>query len=205
MTACFKAMRRISHRAASGALLLLLAACAGLKPPPSVPAGSAAALQTNAAYHGRFAVRYADSNGVERNVYGNFDLQQRGDTATLQLLNPLGQTMARVVTSPSSGATLELPDRPLQAAPDVEALMQRAIGFPLPIDGLRYWLRPAPAPHSQAQTQTNPNTGRITQIRQDGWTIDYLAYVEDTQTTLIKRLNLSRADPTLDVKLVLDQ
>jgi outer membrane lipoprotein LolB len=208
MTERFEATRRILRRVAAGALLAALTACAGLKPAPNAPtnapAANAAAVRTNASYHGRFAVRYTDSNGVQRNAYGNFDLQQQGESATLQLLNPLGQTMARVVASPS-GATLELPDRPTQTAQDVEGLMQRALGFPLPIDGLRYWLKPAISPDSPARTQTDPATGRMRQIEQDGWTIDYVAYADDAQTALIKRVDLSRDDPALDVKLVLDR
>ncbi len=204
MTERFEATRRILRRVAAGALLAALAACAGLKPAPNAPAAQSPGVQTNASYHGRFAVRYTDSNGVQRNAYGNFDLQQQGENATLQLHNPLGQTMARVVASPS-GATLELPDRPTQTAPDVQGLMQRALGFPLPIDGLRYWLKPAISPDSPARTQTDPATGRMRQIEQDGWTIDYVAYADDAQTALIKRVNLSRADPALDVKLVLDR
>jgi outer membrane lipoprotein LolB len=186
------------------ALLVLLAGCASLAPAPSTLTGGSVAAQAVASYHGRFAVRYADNNGVERNVYGNFELLQHGDTATLQLLNPLGQTLARVVAS-GHGATLELPGQTPRGAPDVETLMQRAIGFPLPIDGLRYWLKPAPAPHSEAQTTIDPGTGRLAQIRQDGWTIDYLGYTDDSAASAIKRLNLTRADPALDVKLVLDQ
>ena len=86
---------------------------------PHVPTTSNAATsvtaQTSRAYHGRFAVQYNDQNGQQRNAYGNFDWQETGDTVTLQLRNPLGQTLAIVTSSPSS-ATLELPNRqPLTA------------------------------------------------------------------------------------------
>ena len=43
---------------------------------------------------------------------------------------------------------------------------------------------------------------RVKQIRQDGWTIDYLAYA-DAPATGVKRVNLVRATPPLDIKLVL--
>lgn len=45
---------------------------------------------------------------------------------------------------------------------------------------------------------------RIKQIRQDGWTIDYVTYA-DAPATGVKRVNLVRATPPLDIKLVLDQ
>ena len=143
-------------------------------------------------------------------------LQQQADASTLQLLNPLGQTMARISVSPA-GATLEVPDRPVQTAPAVETLMQRAIGFPLPMDGLRYWLKPEAAPNTPAQITHDPVSGRISQIRQDDWTIDYLAYDDpagdntakpaspDSAPLALKRVNLTRAQPPLDVKLVIDR
>jgi len=48
------------------------------------------------------------------------------------------------------------------------------------------------------------DTTHVKQIRQDGWTIDYLAYA-DAPATGVKRVNLVRATPPLDIKLVLDQ
>jgi len=209
----------------AGALLaataLMLGGCASLTPAPhQASTAPEQILRGNIDYHGRFAVHYVDNNGEDRNVYGNFDLQQQADSTTLQLLNPLGQTMARISVSPL-GATLELPGHPVQTASAVETLMQHAIGFPLPMSGLRYWLKPEAAPDTPAQITKDPSNGRISQIRQDDWVIDYLAYNDpvaaaspdqtgkptapgDLQPTL-KRVNLNRAAPPLDVKLVIDR
>jgi outer membrane lipoprotein LolB len=46
--------------------------------------------------------------------------------------------------------------------------------------------------------------GRLKEIVQDGWTINYLAYA-DAPATGVKRVDLSRNEPPLDIKLVLDQ
>jgi len=212
--------RRFGAIATSVALAtaaLTLSACASLTPATHPASASPEQiLHGNVDYHGRFAVHYVDNNGQDRNAYGNFDLQQQADASTLQLLNPLGQTMARISVSPA-GATLEVPDRPVQTAPAVETLMQRAIGFPLPMDGLRYWLKPEAAPNTPAQITHDPVSGRISQIRQDDWTIDYLAYDDpagdntakpaspDSAPLALKRVNLTRAQPPLDVKLVIDR
>ncbi|HEY4294979.1 MAG TPA: lipoprotein insertase outer membrane protein LolB, partial [Paraburkholderia sp.] len=126
------------------------------------------------------------------------------DTVTLQLRNPLGQTLAIVTSSPAS-ATLELPNRQPLTADNVSTLMQNALGFALPVEGLRYWLQPSPAPTSRAKTEKDPEQpSHLKQITQDGWTIDYLAYA-DAPATGVKRVNLSRSEPPLDIKLVLDQ
>lgn len=172
--------------------------------PSTSNAATEVTAQTSRSYQGRFAIQYNDQNGQQRNAYGNFSWQETGDTVTLQLRNPLGQTLAIVTSSPAS-ATLELPNRAPLTADNVSTLMQNALGFELPVEGLRYWLQPSPAPTSRATTEKDPEQpSHLKQITQDGWTIDYVAYA-DAPATGVKRLNLSRSEPPLDIKLVLDQ
>jgi outer membrane lipoprotein LolB len=190
----------------TAAAVVALAGCASVKPqgPSTSNAATSVTAQTSRAYQGRFAVQYNDQNGQQRNAYGNFSWQETGDTVTLQLRNPLGQTLAVVTSSPAS-ATLELPNRQPLTADNVSTLMQNALGFALPVEGMRYWLQPSPAPTSRAKTEKDPEQpSRLKQITQDGWTIDYLAYA-DAPATGVKRINLSRSEPPLDIKLVLDQ
>ena len=199
-------MKRLSLSGFAVAAALVLSGCASVKPqgPSTSNAATAVTAQTSRAYHGRFAVQYVDQNGQQRNAYGNFDWQERGDTVTLQLRNPLGQTMAIVTSSPSA-ATLELPNRQPLTADNVSTLMQNALGFALPVEGLRYWLQPSVAPTSKATTEKDPQQEtRLKEIQQDGWTIDYIAYA-DAPATGVKRVNLARTEPPLDIKLVLDQ
>ncbi|RQH04606.1 lipoprotein insertase outer membrane protein LolB [Paraburkholderia dinghuensis] len=188
------------------AALFALAGCATQPPhePSTSNATTSLTTQTTRAYHGRFAVQYVDRYGQERNAYGNFDWRETGSTVTLQLLNPLGQTLAIVTSSPAQ-ATLELPNRQPLTADNVSTLMQQALGFALPVEGLRYWLQPSVAPTSSAQTTDDPqNPSRLAQIEQDGWTIHYTAYA-DAPATGVRLLNLKREDPPLQIKLVLDQ
>jgi outer membrane lipoprotein LolB len=201
----FPAPRRAALGLAAAAIVAL-SGCASVKPqgPSTSNAATAVTAQTTRAYHGRFAVQYVDQNGQQRNAYGNFDWQERGDTVTLQLRNPLGQTMAIVTSSPSA-ATLELPNRQPLTADNVSTLMQNALGFALPVEGLRYWLQPSVAPTSKAKTEKDPQQDtRLKEIQQDGWTIDYIAYA-DAPASGVKRVNLARTEPPLDIKLVLDQ
>ena len=199
------AVRRAAFSAAA-AFAVALAGCAVT--PTHGPSTSNAtpelSTQTMHAYRGRFSVRYLDQNGQSRNAYGNFDWEQQCDTVTLQLLNPFGQTLA-IVTSSSGSATLEVPNRQPVTADNVSDLMQRTLGFALPIDGLRYWLESSPAPSSHAKTVVDPNqSSRMKEIDQEGWTIDYVAYA-DAPATGVKRLDLTRQSPPLDIKLVLDR
>jgi outer membrane lipoprotein LolB len=204
--------KRASHRATfvfpafATAALLALAGCASVKPqgPSTSNAATALTAQTAHEYRGRFAVQYEDGYGHQQNAYGNFDWRETGDTVTVQLRNPLGQTMAIITSSPSS-ATLELPNRQPLTADNVSTLMQNALGFALPVEGLRYWLQPSVAPTSHGRTVPDPeDPSRPKQIEQDGWTIDYLSYA-DKPATGVKRVNLTREQPPLGIKLVLDQ
>ncbi|EKS9843751.1 lipoprotein localization protein LolB, partial [Burkholderia cepacia] len=135
----FSLSSRAQRTLAAAGAALALAGCAST--PPSANAPTGAVLQTAAthAYHGRFAVRYDDRLGNPQNVYGNFDWQEHGDDVSLELRSPLGQTLAVVKSTPRA-ASLELPNRPTQYAPDVGDLMQKTLGFELPLAGLRYWL-----------------------------------------------------------------
>jgi outer membrane lipoprotein LolB len=198
-------LARRASLCAAAALAVALAGCAVTPHGPSTSnATPELSTQTSNAYHGRFAVRYVDQNGQTRNAYGNFDWQQQGDTVTLQLLNPLGQTLAIVTSSPAS-ATLELPNRQPVTADNVTSLMQHTLGFALPVEGLRYWLASSPAPTSHAKTIVDPDqASRLKEIDQEGWKIQYLAYA-DAPATGVKRLDLTRPDPPLDIKLVLDR
>jgi outer membrane lipoprotein LolB len=199
-----QALRRATLGLAVAAAVVLTG-CASVKPrePSTSNATTSVTAQTSRSYHGRFAVQYNDQNGTQRNAYGNFDWQEAGDTVTLQLRNPLGQTLAIVTSSPAS-ASLELPNRQPLTADNVSTLMQNALGFDLPVEGLRYWLQPSAAPSSRAKTVQDPqDPSHLKEIVQDGWTIDYLAYA-DAPATGLKRVNLSREQPPLDIKLVLD-
>jgi len=191
---------------ASAAALVALAGCASQPPrlPSTANATTSLATQTSRAYHGRFAVQYVDQTGQQRNAYGNFDWRETDATVTLELTTPLGQTLAVVTSSPGQ-ATLELPNKQPLTADNVSTLMQASLGFALPVEGLRYWLQPSVSPASHARTtaeQQDPS--RLAQIRQDGWTIDYVAYA-DAPATGVKRVNLVREQPPLEIKLVLDQ
>lgn len=216
-------LTRALARTAAGATLVLAATGAALLSGCATPQQKteAATARASAAtsYQGRFAVRYADQTGEVRNAYGNFSWDEQADAVTLSLRNPLGSVLAIVVATPTS-ATLELPNQAPRTASNVEELMQASLGFPMPVSGLRYWLRDQAAPQSHAKTATDAS-GRITQIVQDGWQIDYLAFGDaDTadavktaagaggQPVVVRRMNLARkgmaTDAPLEVKLVIN-
>ena len=183
------------------ALALFLGACAQVPVKPATPAQAEATARTQIDYTGRFAVKYNDQNGTEKNAYGNFNWHQDGETVSVELKSPLGQTLAVIESAPAS-ATLELPNRPPQTAAKVDDLMHDALGFSLPVSNLRYWLQPSAAPGSKATTDTDARNGRIKELRQDGWTVDYYEYTDDNN---VKRMNLTHEEPPLAIRIVIDR
>ncbi|KHK53669.1 membrane protein [Ralstonia sp. A12] len=191
-----------------GASCALFAGCASVRPTNDLFAGTQDNDATVTRYQGRFSARYMQGN-AEQSAVGSFLWRERGTDVQLELMSPLGQTMA-VVSQNTQGATLELPNQPPRRAPEVDTLMQDALGFSLPVSGLRDWLRARPAPGTPARVardaQSRPET-----IEQNGWTVHYVAWTDDTSADArIRRLDLDRQQSTgtngpLTVRLVLDQ
>ncbi len=116
---------------------LLLGACATLPPPP------AASVQGPIEHvvTGRLSVRYADpANSRQEQLHGRFDWIERGEAIELTLTDPLGQAVARVLSDVrETSITLRSGETYSGATP--EALTTRTLGWPLPLKGMRQWLR----------------------------------------------------------------
>ncbi|CAJ0796463.1 Outer-membrane lipoprotein LolB [Ralstonia condita] len=196
---------RALRAAVLGASCAVFAGCATVRPANDLFAGAQDGDTAITRYQGRFSARYMQGN-AEQSVVGSFLWRERGTDVQLELMSPLGQTMA-VVSQSQQGATLELPNRAPQRAPEVDALMQDALGFSLPVSGLRDWLRARPAPGTPARVERDAQS-RPETIEQNGWTVHYVAWTDDASTDAhIRRLDLDRPQGSqgpLSVRLVLD-
>lgn len=184
---------------------LLLSACASVSPSRSFDAGEASRSQH---YTGRFSANYV-RYGRDEGVQGSFRWEEQGRNVRLDLLSPLGQTLA-VVTATPSGATLDLPNKPPRNAPEVDSLLEDALGFALPVSGMRDWLHGRPAQGSPARA-TRDTEGRLATLSQNGWNVRYVAWQDvrpgtQAAAALPRRIDLERdSGPTpLSVKLVID-
>jgi len=131
--------------------------------------------------------------------------RERGDE--ILLLSPLGQTLAQIQRTPE-GVHLTTSERESYYATNVENLTEQVLGWRLPLMGLQYWVQSMSSPATVAAVDMNID-GQVMAIRQDGWTIDYLAYspmapVDNSQTrTALPRLLMLKRDG-LQIKLVID-
>ncbi|WP_020202660.1 lipoprotein insertase outer membrane protein LolB [Cupriavidus sp. WS] len=178
---------------------LWLAACASITPTRQFDTGEAAQARD---LKGRFAASYV-RYGRDEGVQGSFQWHEQGRNVRLDLISPLGQTLA-VVTSTPSGATLDLPNQPPRNAPEVDTLLEEALGFSLPVAGMRDWLYGRPAPGSPARA-TRDDSGRLATLAQNGWTVRYVAW-QDAAAQQPRRIDLARDGDSnpLSVRLVID-
>lgn len=190
---------------------LLLAACASVTPTREFETGESAARSE---FRGRFSANYV-RYGRDEGVTGSFHWQEQGRNVRLDLISPLGQTLA-VVTATPAGATLDLPNEAPRNAPEVDALLEQALGFSLPVAGMRDWLHARPAASRPAQA-TRDDQGRLATLKQDGWTVNYVAWQAAGEAsaagvagagapTAPRRIDLARdrGETPLSVRLVID-
>lgn len=167
---------------------LALAACASLAPsgaPVSVPAFELA---------GRIAVHYQD-----RAFTSALRWKQAAGADELWLTAPLGQTIAHL-ESDAGGATLTGPDQKQYRAGSIESLTQSALGWRLPVNGMRYWVRGQAAPGMMLAALETDGARRITRFLQDDWQVSFGYAAGDA--TRPSRIDLTNGDAQL--RLVID-
>jgi outer membrane lipoprotein LolB len=117
------------------------------------------------------------------------------------LMTPTGQTLAYIVDSPQ-GATLTRADQREYRASSVEALTRQALGWPLPLSFLQYWVQGRPAPGAAANAVEREADGRFVAFTQNGWHVAITYYSEGEFKARVRRLDVS--DGASEIRLVID-
>ena len=178
-------------RATLLAASLLAAGCANLGSVPQVPAdaGIIRNYQQSIDIGGRMSVRY-QQYGRDEALHGSFEWQQRPGKTQLTLSSPLGQTIAQIVILPD-GATLTQSGQPPLAATDADALTAQALGWPLPVSGLREWMQGNVTERSGKKRVVTPLDENTDIETADGWRIRFAAW-DSTAAPRPRRIDLSR-------------
>jgi outer membrane lipoprotein LolB len=185
------------------ALTLLLAGCAGLGPQESVEGpGDTGDWKAHKAQiseidgwqiNGKIGIRAPQDSGS-----GTLFWLQRQDYFDIRLSGPLGRGATRLTGRPDAVA-LEVAGRGRFQAKSPEALVESQLGWQLPVSNLLWWVRGLPAPDSRSRVALDAN-GRLANLQQDGWDVQYLGYSEEDGYTLPSRIKLAGRD--LQITLV---
>ena len=79
-----------------------------------------------------------------------------------------------------------------------EDLILQQLGYELPVSYLEYWVRGIPAPNSRADFTLNEQN-QLSQINQDGWTINYKEHRQYGNFIFPRRVEVTR--PHNDIRL----
>lgn len=177
--------------------LVALAACHGLPSRPDLgPAPEARALVASIPdwrARGRVAVRSA-AGGFS----ASFDWHQTGERGELGVHGPFGAGAARISRTPEliriesgQGPPVEVP----WPFATLEPALTARLGFPLPIESLRYWVLGVPAPGLSSEERSG------SEFRQAGWTVSLAGFgpVNGAPGPLPSRLVLTRESTRIRV------
>jgi outer membrane lipoprotein LolB len=187
-------------RAAAFSLALISAGCANMTtmttPGPATDTGanapSARVYHQDITLEGRLSLHYQQNN-QDQSVYGSFVWQQTHEQIHLQLLSPLGQTIAMINIKPGL-ATLTQSGKPPRSADDANQLTEQTLGWPLPIAGLRDWLQgfASDAQGKPFIAQARSDEAGNTVTTRDGWRIQYVNWQATAGDSMPKRIDLER-------------
>ena len=131
----------------------------------------------------------------------NFRWQHVGERDSLEFSSPLGQTIA-VLSGDASGVRFESADGRRAAADDWIALTEAGLGWRLPVGGLSSWIQGVPRTGAPYSVEPGDD-GRPAVLRQDGWTIVYLAYAPGEDSTL-RPSRMTLEYPEIELRLAVD-
>lgn len=125
---------------------------------------------------------------------------QNREKYELHLIGPLGRGSVEL----SGGAgevVLQTADHKVYSAPSAEALLQQNLGWQLPVEGLRYWVRGLPEPGHEPRKVVLDERGRVSHLQQNGFSVSYDDYEMIQGYDLPGRITLE--NEKIRVKLVI--
>ena len=194
------------------ALLVLAAALAGCATTATQSTGgTSAAAAAVAPYRdtielsGRLQVTY-QKDGQPGSTNGGFEWSQRPGQIDVAFLNPLKQTVATISVTPQ-GATLTEAGRAPRTAQDIDTLTAQALGWSLPVSGLRDWLQGYATAAGGKRFVASPGNNNV--VTQDGWRLRFVSWQTGANGTQMPRNIVAERDAganggDLSLQIILD-
>ena len=195
---------RLIKLVTSGCAAIVLAACATTAP-TSMSQAPVGAYRDVIDLAGRLSVNY-EKDGKPETLSGKFNWSQKGERIDVALASPLGQTLAKISVTPDS-ATLTQTDQAPRVAKDINSLTAQALGWSLPVAGLRDWLQGyATAPGGKRFT-ASPASNSVTTA--DGWRLTFVSWQDEAAAQPVpKRIDAERVATAttepLAIRIVID-
>jgi len=115
--------------------------------------------------------------------------------------HPLTKSTLGIINKTARQVTLEANGR-IYRDTSAERLIEKNLGVKMPVKGMRYWVLGILSPEHPRSMPILDGIGRPRQIKQAGWTIDYLRYAGNQLTALPTLIKVHRTSPEpVQVKL----
>ncbi|MRW93729.1 outer membrane lipoprotein LolB [Duganella sp. FT80W] len=188
-------------------IALALSTVAGCTTTPSVPRSSAAVApyRDSADFGGRIAINYS-RDGKKESLNGTFTWRQGKTNTDVSLISPTGQTVAVINVTPQS-ATLTESGKAPKTAPDLDTLTTQALGWSLPVSGLRDWLQGYATDSKGQRFTASPANDNV--ITRDGWKLEYVSWQDDAAPVPqpkridVTRIALGQAVDDMQIRIVI--
>ncbi len=188
-------LRGMCVRAVAAAGAALLCACTPAMIDQPAPA-SAVAARASFELTGRLSARHGDHA-----LAAGFHWTHERERDELDLSSPLGQTIARL-SGDASGVRLQDSDGRIETASDWTSLTTRTLGWPLPVEGLAFWIQGLPRDGAPAAVERGSD-GMPSTLRQDGWNILYQAF-ERGGDGVLRPQRLTLDYPEVELRIAVD-
>jgi outer membrane lipoprotein LolB len=190
------------------AMTAVLAGCASTGAGIPASTASVAAYRDTIDLAGRLSVNY-QKDGQPQSITGNFTWVQRPGSIDVSLASPLGQTLAAIKVTPES-ATLTQADRAPRVAKDIDTLTAQALGWSLPVAGLRDWLQGYATDAQGKRFAASPANNNV--VTSDGWRLRFVSWQEggaaSTAAAMPRRIDAERSatatSDELAIRIVID-
>ena len=178
----------ISRRLSLLVLAATLAGCATTSAPLST--ATVGAYRETIDLSGKLSVNYLKDDKQE-SLTGNFTWDQTPNRIEVNLASPLGQTIATIAVTPE-GATLTQSGQPPRTAADIDGLTQQALGWTLPVSGLRDWLQGYALDAEGKRFAASPANNSV--VTKDGWRLRFVSWQDDRAAQPVpRRIDADRA------------
>ncbi|GJJ04769.1 hypothetical protein RugamoR64_53070 [Duganella rhizosphaerae] len=154
----------------------VLAGCATTSGPRS--AAVVAPYSDNIELGGGISIHYI-KDGKRESLIGKFTWQQSKTATEVNLISPTGQILAVISVTPGL-ATLKQSGKEPRTASDLDSLTAQALGWTLPVSGLREWLQGYATDASGKRFVASQANDTV--VTRDGWKVEYASWQEPLQS-----------------------
>lgn len=154
--------------------------------------------------NGSISITATTPDAEEKNWNARVYWQQEGESYQLRFNAPLGQGAVRLDGNDQQ-VIMRTAKNETFVARDPETLILQTLKLEIPVTHLLYWIRGLPAPHPAPSRFYLKETGNLHVLSQDGWSIEYLSYIQADQEAIDLPKQIYLYNSRFEVNIVISE